>query len=144
MLPPMHPDNDPRLSDTIDGTESSGDSLWWALHRPETYALAAIVLAVGALFGGLLPSFEFVQAFDPNAGGSDFRVTLGVAAGVRLGVAALAAALAVASLRTEDEDVTWSAPVARAALIVATLAALFALTILLGVLTVDGKPDYEF
>jgi hypothetical protein len=142
----MHPDDadTDRLDDQADDELGTTDrSFWWALHRPETYALAAMVLAVAGLFGPLLPGFELVQAYDPG-GSNEFRLSLGVTAGVRLGVAALAAGLAVASLRNEDSDVTWSAPVARAALIVAALAALFALAILLGVLAVDGKPDYEF
>jgi hypothetical protein len=143
MLPPMHPDDAglDRLDNPTDDNDHAAaqQSLWWALHRPETYALSALVLAAIALTQ-LLPSFEISQAWEVGDGNS-FRGTLGLSAGLRLAVAVGAVVLAGLAIRTEDEDVTWSAPVARAALVVAVVAILFALAALLGVLTHDGTPD---
>ena len=142
MLPPMHPDDagPDRLDNTTreDDAAAARQSLWWALHRPETYAVSALVLAVAALTG-LLPGFEYTQAFELDP--TDIRGPLAVTAGVRLVVAVIAAGLAVASVRYEDEDSSWSAPLARAALVVAVVAALLALVTFLGVLTNDGEPD---
>jgi hypothetical protein len=146
MLRRMHPDDagHDRLDNTTDDDAdvTTERSLWWALHRPETYALAALVMAVTATLGSL-PGFEIAQAFNLGIG-SDFRRPLAVAAAVRLGVAVLAAALAVLSIRHEDEDVSWSAPVARAALVVALVAAIFALIVFTGLLINDDDTGYRF
>lgn len=120
-------------------------SLWWAVHRPETYALAALTLAVATLLG-LSPAYEIVQAFllNGNGNGDRGRLLLGIPAGIRLGVALLAIGLAVASIRSDDEDTTWSAPVSRAALVIAVLAAALALTTLIGLLVADTPQTSGF
>lgn len=110
-------------------------SLWWALHRPETYALAAIALAFVTLFS-IEIEFEIVQAFSLN-GNVGPRAVYGASAGIRGGLAVLAIVLAAMSVRSEDEDTTWSAPVARAALIVGVIGLAFAVTTLIGVLVSD-------
>jgi hypothetical protein len=138
----MHPEDAgiDRLDNTTDAADEldANRSLWWALHRPETYALTAMAMALAALFG-LLPGFEIAQAFDVGLNG--IRGPLAVTAGVRLALAVIAAALAVRSIATEDEDVTWSAPVARASLAVSVVATLFSAITIVGLLTHDGDPD---
>jgi hypothetical protein len=139
----MHPDDAglDRLDNTNDDDDGAAAerSLWWALHRPETYALSALVLAATSLTQ-LLPGFELAQAWEVGDNGS-LRGSLGLSAGIRLAVAALAVVLAILATRHEDEDATWSPPVARAGLVVAIVALVFAVASLIGVLTHDGTPD---
>jgi hypothetical protein len=136
----MTPEDDPhveRLSmgplDELDDDydEAPRSSMWWALHRPETYAVAALALAVIAMVG-LAPQ-ELEQALAYGQQGP--KTFLGVGAGVRLGIAALAVLLAIMSIRTEDEDSGWSQPVARAALVVGAVAVALAAASLITVLT---------
>jgi hypothetical protein len=110
--------------------------LWWALHRPETFALSAFAVGM-TTFIGLGPFYEVVQSF--LLGDQDYSLStqLGVAAAVRAGVAVLAIGLAVLSIRAEDDDATWSPSLARAALVVSALAAAFAITTVVGVLVTD-------
>jgi hypothetical protein len=95
--------------------------LWWTLHRPETYSLAAFMLAalsvlnIGA--GNTIASAVEVSSNNP-------RLAFGVEAGIRLAVAVVAFGLGWLAVRFEDDDVTWSAPVARAALVVGGLSVL--------------------
>lgn len=99
-------------------------SYWWSLHRPETYALAAFALAVVTLMslGGAQEIYQtIILVIRPQDSG---RVALFALAGIRLAVAILAIIAAVVSIRSEDEDTTWSPPVARAAILVAVVSAL--------------------
>jgi 1,4-dihydroxy-2-naphthoate octaprenyltransferase len=104
-------------------------NLWWALYRPETYALSSLVLAVSVWIASA-PIGEFLSLvfFDT---GESFRNVYGTTAAIRLALALLAIGMAVTSIRSEDEDTTWSPPVARTALIIASIGALFAIATLI-------------
>lgn len=115
-------------------------SYWWSLHRPETYAIAALTFAVGTLlsFGA---GQEIAQAIIFASRSSDTEQTLlYILAGLRLGVALLAIGSAVLSIRSEDDDTTWSPPVARAAILVASLSALLSIAALITTAT-SSSPD---
>jgi hypothetical protein len=111
-------------------------SLWWAGHRPETYALVALVTAVSGFFG-LTEAFEVVEAFLINNNDSQ-QLVYGYAGGIRVAVALVAILAAILSIRSEDEDTTWSAPVARCALVVAVLAALLGAATIVGAVTASS------
>jgi uncharacterized membrane protein len=115
------------------GGDDRGANLWWAVHKPETLALAALVIAV-ALLMFTEPLQEFATLAFFNTGNGNIRDVYGTMAGIRLGMCVFALALAVMSIRSEDDDATWSPPVARAALIVGGLAALLAIATLFAVL----------
>jgi hypothetical protein len=137
MLRRMPADESPHLDDQFTQGADSDRSMWWAMHRPETYALAALVLAVTALFsfgpGRLLSEIFFIN------GDHGIRAPLATGAGIDAGLALVAFGLALASIRAEDEDATWSPPVARAALVVGGIAAAFQIValIVLAVTTPD-------
>ena len=136
MLRRMTPED---ISDTRkpeDSRPGGPQSLWWAMHRPETYAIAALALAVTTLFSVALED-EVVRAFTVGSSTLSLRVIYGVPAAVRGGLALGAVMLAVMSIRSEDDDTTWSAPVARAAIVLAVIAAAFAVTTVIGVLVSD-------
>jgi hypothetical protein len=115
-------------------------SYWWSLHRPETYAITALALAFGTLlsFGA---AQEIAQAIlYSDRGSSTEEVLLYVLSGIRLGVALLAIGAAALSIRSEDDDTTWSAPAARAAILVASLSALLSVAALITTAT-SSTPD---
>src|SRR4051794_26358474 len=90
----------------------------WAIHRCETYALAAVLIAVGTLVGGGTVQ-DLQQAVLFSSHGP--KTFLNVGAGLHLGLGVLAFVLAALAISAEDEDSTWSPPVARAAAIVAVI-----------------------
>lgn len=135
MLRRMSPDEVAGAGDLEDYADARSPSLWWAVHRPETYAVAALALAFVTLFS-IEIEFEVVHAFALNDNISE-RVLYGVPAAIRGGLALLAIGFAVMSIRAEDEDTTWSAPVARAAVVVALIGLAFAVTTVIGVLVSD-------
>lgn len=119
------------LDDEISDTDGDADAprgryhLWWATYAPETYALTALILAI-ASFILVEASNDFVQAY--NIGHQTLgRTTLDIGNGIRAGIGAVAALLAAWSITLEDEDTSWSAPVARTALAIGVLGLVFAL-----------------
>lgn len=117
-------------------------SYWWSLHRPETYALTALGLAVASLLT-LGPAQEIAQAIILSGSHSEKALLLTLS-GIRLGMSLLAILCAAISVRSEDEDTTWSAPVARAGLLLATLAALMSIGSLITVGLLSGDPNNGF
>lgn len=119
-------------------------SYWWSLHRPETYAIAALGLALVTLMS-LAPSQELAQsilvAVHSPSGEKDYLYAL---AGIRLGLALIAIVTAMLSVRAEDEDTTWSPPLARAALLLAVLSALLSVAALITTATVSDNEDSGF
>jgi len=111
--------------DDHDGDDLPARSYWWSLHRPETYAIAALTIASGSLLT-LAPIQELVRAILDAVTNTEERITIIALSGSRLVVSLIAMFAAVLSIRSEDEDTTWSAPVARAALLVAALSAVIA------------------
>jgi hypothetical protein len=130
----------------LDGDDPGDDDLprrsyWWSLHRPETYAVTALALAFVTLMS-LAPAQELAQAVQvhsPN-GPFDEKTLLLVVSSVRLGMAVLSIVCAGIAVRSEDDDVTWSAPLARAAILVAVVSALVSIASLITEITA-GSPD---
>lgn len=112
------------LDDDADGDDLPGRSYWWSLHRPETYAVASLAIAIVTLIS-LGPAQEVTQAIFYAEGGDSQRKFLMIQSGIRLAIALFAIFAAMLSVRSEDEDTTWSPPLARAAILVAILSALF-------------------
>ena len=96
-------------------------SYWWSLHRPETDALASFALAIVTLMsvGGAQEIYQAI-IFVVRSPGSP-RDALYALAGIRAAVGIIAIIGAAISIRSEDDDSTWSPPVARAAILVATI-----------------------
>lgn len=131
----MQPDVD-GIGQGPDETPESSRSVWWAVHRPETYALAGFTLAVVALLQ-IGPADRLVQTFLLDDRSFSFSRQLGWGAAI-YGLLALGGlGLAAAAIRTEDEDSTWSPPVARAALVVGVVALVIAVVAVIGVLVTD-------
>ena len=129
--------------DDDDDDEYLVRSYWWSLHRPETYAIVALAFAVGTLlsFGA---GQEIAQAIIFASRASSTEQTLiYVLAGIRLGVALLAIGAAVLSIRSEDDDSSWSPPIARAAILVATLSALLSAAALITTATSSTPSDNQ-
>ncbi len=105
-------------------------SYWWSLHRPETYALTGFALAFGTLLS-YGPAQELVQSIAFSIQSQSEHTVLYIASGVRLGIALLAILAAVISIRSEDDDTTWTPPVARATLLVAAFSALVSIAALI-------------
>ena len=126
-----------------DDDDLPGRSYWWSLHRPETYAIASLAIAIVTLIS-LAPVQELTQAIFFADTGHSQRTFLIIESGIRLGVALLTIFGAMLSVRSEDEDSTWSPPLARAAILVAILAALFsAAALITAVVSSDPtQPDF--
>jgi hypothetical protein len=127
------------LDDEDDG-DMPARSYWWSLHRPETYAIAALAIAFAALTN-IGPAQEIAQAilFSIN-GPSSEKDLLYAIGGIRLALAVFAIVAAVLSIRSEDPDTTWSPPVARAALLLAILDAVLSAASLI-VTTLVSEPN---
>lgn len=138
MLRAMTTDEERPAQPTDEVDAGPEPSLWWALHRPETYALTAFTLGF-IDFVGRGPLYDVVRSYMVFATEDNTRVALGVPAALQAALALLAAGLAVASIRSEDEDVTWSASVARTALVVAALAFLLSVVSLFGIVTTNNE-----
>jgi hypothetical protein len=127
--------------DADDDDDLPPRSYWWSLHRPETYAIAALTFALGTLlsFGA---SEEIAQAivFSVRSANSE-HILLYTLAGIRLGGALLAIGTAALSIRSEDDETTWSPPVARAAILVAALSALLSVAALITIATASTPGD---
>jgi uncharacterized BrkB/YihY/UPF0761 family membrane protein len=119
-------------------------SYWWSLHRPETYALVAVLIAFSALIS-IGPAQEIAQAilFSVN-GPSSEKDLLYAVGGIRLALSLLAIVAAVISIRSEDDDTTWSPPVARAAILLAILDAVLSAASLIVTATVSDSPESDF
>ena len=119
-------------------------SYWWSLHRPETYALTAFALAfVTLLEVGAAQEIYQAIAFLIRPGSP--RDALFALAGTRLAIDLFAIGAAVLSIRSEDEDTTWSPPVARAAILVAVVSALLsAASLIVTATTSDPNGDQSF
>jgi 1,4-dihydroxy-2-naphthoate octaprenyltransferase len=115
-------------------------SYWWSLHRPETYAIASLAIAIVTLVS-FSPAQEVTQAIFYADRGDNQRTFLMIQAGIRLGVALFAIFGAMLSVRSEDDDSTWSPPLARAAILVAVLSALFSAATLITTAAASAEPD---
>lgn len=118
-------------------------SYWWSLHRPETYALAALATAIVTVVS-LAPAQEIAQAIFFSSNGNSEKHLLLALSGIRLGVALIAILGAVLSIRSEDDDTTWSPPVARAALLVAGLSVLLSAAALITVSLTSDPSQSNF
>jgi cell division protein FtsW (lipid II flippase) len=118
-------------------------SYWWSLHRPETYAIASLAIAIVTLIS-LGPAQELTQAIFFADSGDSQRKFLMIQSAVRLAIALFAVFGAMLSVRSEDEDTTWSPPLARAAILVAVLSALFSAAALIttAVSSDPSRPDF--
>jgi hypothetical protein len=100
----------------------------WALNPPETYSIASLALAIASIIG-FGPGALLAEAIFIN-GEFSARGEVMTSSGVGVGICVVAIVLAWLAVRTEDEDSTWSPPIARAALVVALLAGVLALSAL--------------
>lgn len=140
-------ESDAITSYNLDDNDDSDDDLperryWWSLHRPETYALTAAVLALSTISAAATDLYQailFALSTESEAKTSQLTVS-----GTRLGIALLGVLAAAVSIRDEDEDSTWSPPVARAALLVTSLAVLLTLTAIIIIATTSTGPPNEF
>jgi len=129
--------------DPDDDDEDMRRSYWWSLHRPETYAVASLVIALVTLISSA-PAQELTQAIFYAVQERSQRTLLMVGSGIRLAVALFAIVCAMLSVRSEDEDSTWSPPLARAAILVAILSALFSAASLITTATGSDPTQPEF
>jgi hypothetical protein len=127
------------LDDEPDG-ELPSRSYWWSLHRPETYALASFALAFTSLFA-LGAAQDLIEAISYGISPHEQKTGLLIVCIVRLGVSLIALLGAGLSIRDEDDDTTWSPPVARAALLLAGLAALFTIAAMIIIGVTSSSPN---
>jgi hypothetical protein len=144
-MTPDEPEPPDELETTVRYTldEDDGDHLpprsyWWSLYRPETYALTGLAIGVLGLLGNAANQ-AITQAVFLN-GPSSERALLLTSSGIRLGFALLGILAAVLSIRSEDDDVTWSPPVARSGLLIGALGAAVAVASLIATL-LSSLPD---
>jgi peptidoglycan/LPS O-acetylase OafA/YrhL len=131
----------------LDDDDDSNDDLperryWWSLHRPETYALTAAVIALSSISAAATDLYQAILfALSTEFGGKTSQLTVSA---TRLGMALLGVLAAAVSIRDEDEDSTWSPPVARAALLVTSLAAVLSLTAIIITAATSTGPSNNF
>jgi hypothetical protein len=122
-----------------DGDELPPRRYWWSLHRPETYALTAFAIAFTSLLSS--GAQDLIQSILFALTSHDEKTSLLTVSGARLGLALLAILAAAVSIRDEDDDSTWSPPVARAALLVASLATVLAAASMVITATASASPN---